>query len=133
MPPTVHMRKSLREMWDDINDELYELNVSADDNSDNVKLDNLKNLVIGNLNINGWTDFNSELRKQVIISNNPDIFCIQETHVGEPCNIELEGYTFYNHPRSFRHKDAPFHSGGVGILVHNDLFKNFDIDITDKE
>jgi exonuclease III len=62
-----------------------------------------------------------------------DIICISETHLVENQTIEVNGYKWYGHNRQGLHVRAPKGSGGVGILVRDCLFMNFDVNIVDKD
>ena len=83
-------------------------------------------------NVNGWTENNQELRVKVINHLKPDIVCLSETHFTEQSKIQLDGYTYINHSRKAKHKDAPFTHGGVGILVRDILHKNYVVSIVDQ-
>ncbi len=89
-------------------------------------------LKIATWNINGWTDLNANLRINVILSLNLDIICLTETHLRPNSDIHVDGYTWYGHNRSEIHVRAIRASGGLGWLVRNALFHEYDITITDK-
>lgn len=75
---------------------------------------------------------NSKLRSNIIISVNPDIICLNETHLIDNNEIILEGYQWYGNNRSLRNVKAKRGSGGVGILIKDDLFNTFIASVTDK-
>ena len=83
-------------------------------------------------NINGWTDANSCIRKGIIDIINPDILCLNETHLSGSESINIEKYTFYGFNRPFKHVKAPKASGGVGILVNDSMLLNYDVQTIDK-
>ena len=92
-----------------------------------------KGINIACWNINGWTVSNSELRKSIINSLNVDIIGLVETHLpSDGDNIELPGFTWFGNCRKLVHIKAKKHSGGVGFLIKNDLFKDFNIQVLDK-
>ena len=43
-----------------------------------------------------------------------------------------EGDTSYSHNRQLTHINAPKGSGSVGILVHNNIYEEYEISVTDK-
>ena len=57
---------------------------------------------------------------------------LTETHLPKNGILDCPGYTVYVHNRAEQHRDAPTASGGVAILVKNDLFKTYKIEIIDK-
>ena len=52
------------------------------------------------------------LRCEIIRNINPDIACINETHLKDLDIIELTGYTWFGFNRPARHVNAPKASGG---------------------
>ncbi len=62
---------------------------------------------ICSLNVAGWTANNSALREEIIKNSGGDLICIQESHCEKGETLEVEGYTFYSHPRSLRNKSPP--------------------------
>ena len=64
-------------------------------------------------------------------SLNPDIISLNDVHLSGDEVIELTGYFWFGNNRN-RHIRAPKGSGGVGLLVKNELFEHFKIKIVDK-
>ena len=90
---------------------------------------------IGGWNVNGWTNRNSALREQIIIKLSIDIVCVCETHFSNDNKVDihnLDHYTWFTWNRQSIHVNAVSASGGVAILVKNELFKEFNIDVVDK-
>ena len=90
------------------------------------------NIHIVTWNVNGWTLTNSKIRESILKKINPDIICLTETHLTQGREIKLEGYHWYGHNRSLLNARAKRGSGGVGILVKDDIFNIFKVVITDK-
>ena len=61
-----------------------------------------------------------------------DIICLNETHLGTGGEIFVDNYTSFLHNRELKHLKAPKHSGGVAILVKNDLLTSFSVKVIDK-
>lgn len=82
-------------------------------------------------NINGWTTSNCKLRALLLRSLNPDIISLNETHLSGDSVIEIAGYSWFGNNRN-RHLRAPKGTGGVGVLVKNERFEHFKIEVVDK-
>lgn len=80
----------------------------------------------------GWTELNAPLRQAIILSQNCDIFSVNETHLKPNCIISIPGYTWYGHNRQYTHHRAKKYFGGVGIFVKNQLLNAFNISVVDK-
>lgn len=80
--------------------------------------------------MNGWTLNNCKLRAHILLSLNPDIISLNETHLSN-LTPELDGFTWIGHNRVV-HKRAVKASGGVGIFVKQTLLDNFIIRTVDK-
>ena len=63
----------------------------------------------------------------------PNIICLIETHLLEGNNIKVEGYSWYGQNRKLKHIQAERDTGGIGILVKNSLYEDFNISIIDKQ
>ena len=83
--------------------------------------------------MNGWTSENKCLREQLIINIASDIYCLSETHLDKNSSLDCEGYTCYVNNRKSKHLRAPKPSGGVAILVKDNVFNDFQIRVIDKE
>ena len=72
-------------------------------------------------NINGLT--NDKLHDNMLGSffKKFDSILLTETWTNENSDVELEGYTFHNCPRKYKHANAKRDSGGIGIFVRNDI------------
>ena len=71
---------------------------------------------------------NSKILKNEIIANiDCDIMCLTETKLLNENTIDLSeyDYSFVGHNRRELHRRAPAGSGGVGLLVKEDLLKEF--------
>ena len=62
---------------------------------------------------------------------NYDIVGICETHLKDNQSIHLEGYRWIGSNRQHISNKAWRGSGGIGFLIRNSVFNNFDIDILD--
>ena len=83
-------------------------------------------------NINGWTENNCILRENIISHLKPHILCIIETHLDRDRTIQVNGYQFIKHNRTVKHRRAPKTHGGVGILVKDELYETYNIQVVDK-
>lgn len=72
------------------------------------------------------------MRSALLLPLEADIISINETHLTGSDEISLEGYVWYGHNRQTIHRKAPKGSGGVGILVKNWMFDEFEIKVIDK-
>ena len=66
-----------------------------------------ENITLCHLNVCGWTKSNEQLRIGITSEINPDIFSLNETHLGESQIINVEGYSWKGFNRTCVHKDAP--------------------------
>ena len=89
-------------------------------------------LKVSSLNINGWTESNKQLRQALIKCTDPDVLCLQETHLDIGRTIEVDGYYWIGHNRTQRHVRAKKASGGVGILIKDSVLHQFKICNIDK-
>ncbi len=82
----------------------------------------------------GWTEQNHELRKQIILRENCDIYSVCETHLSDSSKFipSIGGYKFYRYDRSFVHRNAPKTWGGVGFLIKTELLQTFKYSVVDK-
>ena len=80
---------------------------------------------ISSLNVNGWTDSNKQLREASIQLAEPDVLCLQETHLDSGKTIDIPGYYWIGHNRNKRHVKAKKASGGVGILIKDNILHQF--------
>lgn len=70
-------------------------------------------------NLNGFYTHISNL--QILIQcNQTEVTSLQETHATESKPVKLKGYTVYAENR----ENNPHASGGVAILVKNNIFSN---------
>ena len=76
-------------------------------------------------NVNGITDRNFKLRKEVIKCLNQDIFCINETHLRGDETVHIDGYKWFSNNRKVHHVNAPHGFGGVGIFVKDWITDEF--------
>ena len=85
-------------------------------------------LVICMWNVNGWTQNNCNLRERILMSQNPDIICLTETHLIGENKAEIQGFSGYFRNRPLGDKRLSKGSGGVGILFRNGLRNTFEIE-----
>ena len=82
--------------------------------------------------MNGWTEANTVLRREILPGLNADIMCLSETHLIGEETIVVDKYTWYGHNRPRKHVNIHKGSGGVGVFIKNELFEEFDVNIVDK-
>ena len=90
-------------------------------------------MTVGTWNINGWTNNNHIIRSLIICHLNYDIFCLCETHLKDNQSITVENYRAYVHNRSNVHTRAKKGSGGVAILVKNEIMNVCNVTVIDRE
>ena len=56
-----------------------------------------------------------------------DLILLCETWAADDDNYELQGYTFYNYLRPFKHHNTRRCSGGLGIFTRNSIFNGVKI------
>ena len=62
-----------------------------------------------------------------IVHRNLHLLGISETHLIGTANIQVDGYTWFGNNRKQLHVRARVGSGGVGVLVRNDLFLSYNV------
>ena len=82
-------------------------------------------------NINGWGKDNAknEFKMQCMRKLNLDIIALAETHLIGDSKVILDDFKWFGQNRRNLHRNAKCGSGGVGILVRNDLLKYFNVDV----
>ncbi len=83
-------------------------------------------------NVNGWTKNNCTLRETIIKGRNSDIICLCETHFVNDNMLHMDNYTWYGLNRKFRNVRAPKGSGGVGIIIKDDVIQYFNVSVIDQ-
>lgn len=63
-----------------------------------------------------------------IHKSNLHILGLAETHLVGQSVVDIEGYTWFGHNRKHIHVRARTGSGGVGVLVRNDVLVNYNVD-----
>ena len=84
------------------------------------------------MNLGGWTERNSDLRRGILQSADCDILCLCETHLVGDQNIVMTGYKWFGYNRQALHIRAPKGSGGVGILVRDEICISYNVRVVDK-
>jgi exonuclease III len=79
----------------------------------------------------GWTSNNNKLQEALIIKTDVDILSVNETHWTKG-KLSIENYVTFEFNRQTQHKNAPKGSGGVAILVRNDVFNLYRVEVIDK-
>ena len=82
--------------------------------------------------MNSWTKNNGEARSILIDALDIDIILITETKLVNDETINLDGYSWYGFNRSFVKKTAKCGSGGVGILIRQNIIENYHVNELDK-
>ena len=85
------------------------------------------------MNIRGWGRDNRDIKNQVIRYSQCELIFLNETWLKDDEIIDNPGYKWSGHNRHYLNKRAFKGSGGVGILVANHLFSEFDISVLDKQ
>ena len=77
--------------------------------------------------MNGWSGKTKELKEYVIRHLDCDIFGLCETFLVNNTVINIDGYTWFGNNRTAINNRATRGSGGVGILVKNEVCNNFHV------
>ena len=72
------------------------------------------------------------LRQRILQEANSDIFCLIETHMENNQNLDCENYTVFQHKRTLRHRNAKKASGGVAVLIKEQLLEQYECHVVDK-
>ena len=91
-----------------------------------------ENIILCHLNVCCWTKSNEQLRIGITNEINPDMFSLNETHLGESQLINVEGYSWKGFNRTCVHKDAPKAFRLVGFLIKDKSLQEYSFEITDK-
>ena len=76
---------------------------------------------------------NKQLREAIIQNEQLDIVLLSETHLqGNKC-INVHGFTSFCSNRKEIHVKAPKGSGGVALLIKNEILSDFNVRVIDKE
>lgn len=62
--------------------------------------------------------------------DDPDVICLSETHLEKSEMIDIAGYKFYGHSRMGKHSRR---SGGVAVLVREDLYSTYYVSVCCKD
>ncbi len=81
--------------------------------------------MISSLNVNSWNDKNGELRKHIATFRGADILSLNETHLRDKLEIELDGYKWLGHNRVKQHARAKRAFGGVGLFIKHSVFEDY--------
>ena len=85
------------------------------------------------LNIRGWGREHREAKRILLRHYDCDLISINETWFKEDNDdLGVTGYRWFGHNRQLLNERAIKGSGGVGVLVSNDIFSMYDVDILDK-
>ena len=61
-----------------------------------------------------------------------DIIGLCETHLDKDKFITITDYTYIDFKREMQNVKAPYAFGGVGILIHDRIYANYNVSIFDK-
>ena len=61
-----------------------------------------------------------------------DVYCLSETHLTGDNELQVDDYTWFGNNRTKIHARARKGSGGVGVLVRNELLKCFRAEVVNK-
>lgn len=90
---------------------------------------------IGFWNVRGWNSNadsdNSILRTSCVLDSNCDILGVAETHLLNNDILNIDGFRWFGLNRKHVHKNAKTGSGGVGFLIKDDIYNEFDIHVLD--
>ena len=74
-----------------------------------------------------------DIRSEVIDFYKPDIMTLVETWLKGDEEVVVEGYKWFGHNRKHLHRNAVRGSGGVGVLVREEVLKHYQVEILDAE
>ena len=75
---------------------------------------------------------NKTLREEIIKKLNLDVICLSETHFKHEDVVETDGYFCVTNNRKLR-KRAPKGSGGVTVLIKEDILRGYSVDVMNKD
>ena len=81
--------------------------------------------------MNGWTLENGSLRESIITNLDLDVVCLAETHLKEEKTVDCAGFKAFTNNRELTHKRAPKGSGGVAILVKENVLQQYHCNVID--
>ena len=94
-------------------------------------------------NVCGWSGMNGgqlvrtvqeqDMRAQVISYYRPDVLALAETWLKGNEVINVQGYKFFGHNRKQLNKKARRGSGGVGVLIRDDILNEHTVEVIDSE
>jgi exonuclease III len=84
------------------------------------------------MNVNGWTNANSELRQKMLSASDADIICVSETHLSGDSQINIPGYLWCGFNRPLKHARAAITHGGVGMFMKNSFLNTFSYEVIDR-
>ena len=82
-------------------------------------------------NCNGWGRDKAADKSTVISNSHASAFMLNETWLRYEDKLDIPGYTFIGNNRKKLHKNACVGSGGVAILINDDMLNQFTIDWVD--
>lgn len=90
-------------------------------------------LIVNSFNVNGWTQEKLVVNTQISTYGGADLVGLVETHLWRNDQINVEGYKWYGHNRKFQRHNAVRASGGVGFLVKDGVFEEYEIMICSQD
>ena len=87
----------------------------------------MNNLQIACWNVDGWSGPNRHAKENVIYRLEAGVLLLVETWAKSQREVDIDGYTCFNKCRMHINKDACRNSGGVSILIRNDLLSIYDV------
>ena len=90
-------------------------------------------LRLGHLSIHGWGQELRDYKTKIFNYPDCDLISVNESWLRhEDCEPQIEGFKWIDNRRKTINKRARTGSGGVGILVKLELYRDYLIDISDK-
>ena len=68
--------------------------------------EDIMSIKLSHLNVNGWTQNNAMLRKNLLKHSKADFICVNETHLKKDDIISLPGYQWVGYNRTMQHVRA---------------------------
>ncbi len=87
----------------------------------------MNNLQIACWNVDGWSGPNHHAKENLVYRLDAGVLLLVETWAKSQHDVDIDGYTCFNKCRMHINEDACRNSGGVSILIRNDLLSIYDV------
>ena len=84
---------------------------------------------------NNWEEMRAvhDVKAEVIDYYRPDVIALVETWLKGEEEIMVEGYRWFGYNRRTLHRKAVRGSGGVGVLIREEVLKEYAVEVLDSD